>query len=98
MAKAPLKYLLTNPVKIRTDQTDLDFPTAQCMAEEKVRSLCPDPVLVSWYDAGSGDAHPQGECGGPGKPGWLNYAESRNCDLTVDINDEQFIFVYLTQP
>ncbi len=98
MAKAPLKYLLTNPVKIKTDQADLDFSEAQSMAEEKVRSLCPDPVLVSWYDAVAGDAYPQGEGGTAGKPGWLNYAESRNCDLTVDINDEQYVFVYLTQP
>ncbi len=98
MAKAPLKYHLINPLKIRSDQSDLDFISAQCMADEKVKSLCPDPRLVSWYDATTGESYPKVECGPTGKPGWLNHAESHNCDMTVDINDEQYVFVYLTQP
>lgn len=98
MAKAPLKYQLINPVKIRTEQPNLDFMAAQIMADERVKSLCPDPMLVSWYNATTGESHPNVECGPAGKPGWLNYAESCNCDMTVDINDEQFVFIYLTQP
>ncbi|WP_157067452.1 hypothetical protein [Desulfosarcina cetonica] len=43
MAKAPLKYQLINPLKIRTDLSDLDFSTAKTLAENKVKSLCPDP-------------------------------------------------------
>lgn len=98
MPKAPLKYQLINPLKIKTDHSDLDFMDAQSMADEKVKSLCPDPMLVSWYNATTGESHPNVECTSAGKPGWLNYAESRNCDMTVDINDEQFVFIYLTQP
>lgn len=98
MAKALLKYQLINPLKIRTGHPDLDFLTAQSIADEKVKSLCPDPMLVSWYNAITGESHPKVECGNTRKPGWLNYAESRNCDMTIDINDEQFIFIYLTQP
>ncbi|MDX2455056.1 AF1514 family protein [Desulfosarcina sp.] len=98
MAKAPLKYQLINPVKIRTEKPDLDFPAAQSMADEKVKSLFPDPMLISWYNATTGESHPKVESGGAGKRGWLNYAQSRNCDMTVDINDEQFVFIYLTQP
>lgn len=98
MAKAPLKYQLINPLKIRTDASELDFTAAQSMADEKVKALCPDPMLVSWYNAATGESFPKVECGSTGKPGWLNYAESRNCDMTVDINDEQFVFIYLTQP
>ncbi|BBO93011.1 AF1514 family protein [Desulfosarcina ovata] len=98
MAKAPLKYQLINPLKIRTDPSDLDFPQAQTLAEEKAKSLCPASRLVCWYDATTGESHPKLECSATGKPGWLNYAESCNCDMTVDINDEQFIFIYLSQP
>jgi hypothetical protein len=68
------------------------------MADEKVRSLCPVPMLVSWYDATTGKSYPDTQSRIAGKPGWLDYAESRNCDVTVDINDEQFVFVYMTQP
>lgn len=98
MAKSPLKYQLINPVKIRSEQPDLDFLAAQSMADEKVKSLCPDPMLISWFNATTGESYPTVNGGGTGKPGWLNYAESRNCDMTVDINDEQFVFIYLTQP
>jgi hypothetical protein len=89
---------LINPVKIKTDASDLDFMAAQSIADEKVKSLCPDPKLVSWYNAVTGESHPQVDGGRAGKPGWLNYAEACNCDVTVDINDEQFVFIYLTQP
>jgi hypothetical protein len=98
MVKAPLKYHLINPVKIKTDQSDLDFIAAQSMADEKVKSLCPDPMLVSWYNATTGESYPNVDCGCAGNPGWLNHAKSRNCDMTVDINDEQFVFIYRTQP
>jgi hypothetical protein len=98
VAKAPLKYQLINPLKIKTDEPDLDFPAAQTMADEKARSLCPDPTLVSWYNATTGESYPPKQCGSPGRPGWLDYAQSRNCDMTVDINDEQFVFIYLTKP
>ena len=98
MAKAPLKYHLINPVKIKTEQPDLDFMAAQSMADEKVKSLCPDHMLVSWYNATTGESFPDADCGGSGNPGWLDHARSRNCDMTVDINDEQFVFIYRTQP
>ena len=98
MAKAPLKYHLINPVKIKTHHKSLDFVTAQSMADEKVKSLCPDPTLISWYDATTGESHPDTKPCNAGKPGWLNHAESCNCDVTVDINDEQYVFIYLTQP
>ena len=98
MARAPLKYKLINPLKIKSDQPDLDFPAAQNMADQKAKSLSPDPMLVSWYNATTGESFPKLDCGSPGKPAWLTYAESRNCDMTVDINDEQFVFIYLTQP
>ena len=98
MAKAPLKYQLINPLKIKSDQEDLDFSTAHRIAEEKAKALCPAPQLVCWYDATTGQSHPDVNCTSAGKPGWLDYAEACRCDMTVDINDEQYIFIYLTQP
>ncbi|MGA6926142.1 MAG: AF1514 family protein [Desulfosarcina sp.] len=97
MAKAPLKYHLINPVKIKSNQQDLDFSTAQSMANEKAKSLSQDHRLVSWYNADTGESFPPVECNAGQKPGWLNYAQSRKCDMTIDINDERFVFIYLTQ-
>lgn len=98
MAKAPLKYRLINPLKIKTEPADLDFPTARRIAEDKARALCPAPTLICWYDSTTGRCHPEVQCASTGKPGWLDYAEACKCDMTVDINDEQYIFVYLTNP
>lgn len=97
MAKTSLKYKLINPLKIRSESSPLDFDAAQLIADKKAKSLCPAPRLISWYDATTGKSHPPVEHSHSGKPGWLCYAESRNCDITVDINDEQYVFVYSSQ-
>ena len=68
MVKAPLKYQLINPLKIKTDPPDLDFPAAQTLADKKAQSLCPDPKLVSWYNACTGESFPDVKCGAHGKP------------------------------
>lgn len=94
MTKAALKYQLINPLKIKTDASTLDFDTALTLADQKARSLRPSSRLVSWYDAATGKSHPCVESLHPGKPGWLQYAESRKCDMTVVINDAQYVFVY----
>ena len=35
------------------------------------------------------------ECGPGDKPAWVIYAESRGGDLTIDINEGQFVFIFL---
>ena len=99
MVKKPLKYQLINPVKIKSDPSELDFPAARYIADEKVKSLSSDCRLVSWYNAMTGESYPADiKHRSTGKPGWLSHAERCDCDMTVDINDEQFIFIYRTMP
>jgi hypothetical protein len=99
MGKKSLKYQLINPVKIKRDPSGLDFSAAQYIADEKVKSLGSDCTLVSWYNAITGESYPADEKkGSSGKPGWLTHAELCNCDTTVDINNEQFVFIYRTMP
>lgn len=98
MVKKPLKYQLINPVKIKADPSGLDFMAARDIADEKVNSLSSDSILISWYNATTGESHPDGKNRCAGKPGWLSHAELSKCDMTVDINDEQFVFIYRTKP
>ena len=98
MAKASLKYQLINPVKIKTYSAELDFISAQGLADKKVESLSSASILISWYNATTGESYPDVKSRCAGKPGWLSHAELCNCDMTVDINDEQFVFIYQTQP
>jgi hypothetical protein len=53
-----------------------------------------DPMLLGWYSSGTGRFSPNVDCCSEEKPGWIVYAESRGGTITIDINDEQFVFIY----
>jgi len=88
----PIKNFLTNPIHIKSES--LDFKTAKQIATQKARQLCSDPMLLAWYEGKTGDYVPKTECGAGDKPAWIVYAESRGGDITIDINDEEYIFIY----
>ncbi|PKN66520.1 MAG: hypothetical protein CVU57_06045 [Deltaproteobacteria bacterium HGW-Deltaproteobacteria-15] len=88
------KEVLTDPVMLRTEGEPLSFEKARSMADRKARELCPEPMLLAWYDGISARFSPPVECCSEKKPGWIVYAESRGGDITIDINDETFVFIY----
>lgn len=88
------KGVLTKPVKVYQGRP-LDFAQARKIADQKARELGADPMLLAWYEAKSGKFSPPVECCSETKPGWIVYAESRGGTLTIDINDEEYIFIYL---
>jgi hypothetical protein len=85
--------VLTNPVLIHQARP-LDFAQAREVADQKARELGADPMLLAWYEAKSGKFSPPVECCSEAKPGWIVYAESRGGTITIDINDEEYIFIY----
>ena len=91
-----LKYFLINPIKINVK--NLDFGTAKAMADERVKRLSPDPMLLSWYNGRTGEHFPDVDCHGKDKPAWIIYAESRGGDITIDINQEEYVFIYKSFP
>ena len=90
----PTKEVLTNPVLVY-QQNPLNFAEAREIADRKARERSEDPMLLAWYDAKSGKFSPPVECCSEIKPGWVVYAESRGGNITVDINDEEYVFIYL---
>ncbi len=86
--------VLSNPVLIYHGRP-LDFGQAREVADQKARELGADPMLLAWYEAKSGKFSPPVECCSETKPGWLVYAESRGGAITIDINDEEYLFIYL---
>ena len=88
----PIKSFLTNPIHIKSES--LDFKTAKQIATQKARQLCSDPMLLAWYEGKTGDYVPKTECGAGDRPAWIIYAESRGGDITIDINDEEYVFIY----
>ena len=82
-------------IPIRCEDGKLDFESARDMARNRAAEQCDDPMLLAWYDGRRNVSYPDRECGPGGKPAWIQYAESRGADLSVDINDGQYVFLFL---
>ena len=94
ICKAVTRGVLSDPVEIRIENEALNFETARLIADQKAREIASDPMLLGWYDSGTGRYSPNVECCSADKPGWIVYAETRGGDITIDINDEQYVFIY----
>ena len=82
-------------INLDIDNPDLDFSTAKNIAKQKATEMNDDPMLLSWYNGKTGESYPNLECGPGDKPAWITYAESRSGNLTIDINDGQYVFIFL---
>jgi len=85
-------------IRVRVEDPDLDFGTARDIAKQEARKKCADPMLLSWYQSKIGEGYPNFDCGKADTPAWLVYAASRGGDLTIDINNGDYIFIYLSLP
>ena len=99
-------------LKINTGNPNLYFAEAKDLAKQKAKETCEDPVLdfaeaqdkpkqedpmlLSWYQGKTGESYPNLECGPGDKPAWIVFAESRGGDLTIDVNEGQYIFIFLS--
>lgn len=89
------KQMLPDAIEVSiAREENLDFDRAREIADQKARERSDDPMLMAWYEKKSGAFSPQVECCSEEKPGWLVYAQSRGGDTIVDINGEEYIFVY----
>jgi len=86
--------MLGEVIEVQVEGEELDFVRAREIADAKVRERVEEPMLMAWFDRATGEFSPNVECCSEEKPGWLVYAESRGGNVIVDINDEQYVFVY----
>ncbi len=89
------KELPEEYVQLKIDDPDLDLPAANDLAKEMARERNKDAMLLSWYCRRTGAFSPKFECGYTEKPPWIVFAEARGGNLTIDINDGEYIFIYL---
>ncbi|MCK8603506.1 AF1514 family protein [Desulfoferrobacter suflitae] len=87
------KQMFTNSIDVNVDSR-LDYDQAREIADRKASEAVHDPMLMAWYEKRTGRFSPQVECCSEEKPGWLVYAESRGGDIVVDINNQEYVFVY----
>ena len=82
-------------VRLRAAAVGLDFEKAKELAQRTAREISGEAMLLSWHNAETGEHYPTVECGRSGRPAWVVYAEARGADLTIDINDAQYTFMFL---
>ena len=92
--KTVTKEVLTDPIIIRVDESNLNLKNARLIADQKAAQVASEPMLMGWYEKSSGRFSPSVECCSEEKPGWIVYAESRGGTITIDINDETYVFIY----
>ena len=90
----PSEYLGEH-VKMELDEPDLNYETAHYAAKLKAKGICWDPMLLAWFSGRTGDFYPKTDCGSSDKPPYIIYARARGADLTIDINDVEYVFYYL---
>ncbi len=96
LLKPKIKDYPGQHIKLKIDNPNLDFAEAKDFAKQKAKESGADPMLLSWYQDKTGESYPNLECGPGDKPAWIVYAESRGGDLIIDINEGQYVFIYLT--
>jgi hypothetical protein len=85
-------------IRVQVEDPHLDFVTAKNAAKQEAKKHCADPMLLSWYQGKTGEGYPNLECGKVDAPAWVVYAESRGGGLTIDVNDGDYMFFYLSLP
>ncbi len=96
LLKPKIKDYPGQHIKLKIDNADLDFAEAKDIANQKAKESCADPMLLSWHQGKTGESYPNLECGPGDKPAWIVYAESRGGDLSIDINEGQYVFIFLS--
>jgi hypothetical protein len=96
LLKPKIKDYPGKHIEFKIDNPNLDFAEAKNLAKQKAKETCADPMLLSWYQGKTGESYPNIDCGPGDKPAWIVYAESRDADLTIDINEGQYVFIYLS--
>jgi hypothetical protein len=96
LLKSKIKDYPGKHIALHIDNPSLDFAEATDIAKQKLKELCTDSMLLSWYQGKTGESYPNLDCGPGDKPAWIVYAESRGGNLTIDINAGQYVFIYLS--
>jgi hypothetical protein len=93
----PRADLLPTTILLNIGDPDLDFSRARATAFARAKTYSSDPTLLSWFDRKKGAYSPQGECCREGEPSWVTYARARGGNLTIDINREDYVFIFRGQ-
>lgn len=78
------------------DDPELNFQQAEALAKKIAEKKCRNYMILSWKNGKTGEFYPTRECGTQKKPAWIYYAQVRGANLTININNGEYIFMILT--
>lgn len=88
-----MKHIELEALNVTVDGKDLDFALARAIAETLAASNVSEPMLIAWFDGKKSEEHPEvPEC--QHKPGWIAYAEGHGGRVRVDINENEYSFIF----
>lgn len=88
-----LKHARLLTLKINIEGKALDLSPARQLADDLASGSIAEPMLIAWHDGIKGEEHPHvPEC--QSKPGWISYAEGHGGRIQIDVNDDQYSFIY----
>jgi hypothetical protein len=80
---------------LNIDDKNHNFETARDKALDRVKTYDSDPMLVGWYDRKCGRESPSEGCEDEGSDqAWVRYAKAHGGNLTVNVNNGEYIFIY----
>ncbi|MBI5249930.1 MAG: AF1514 family protein [Desulfomonile tiedjei] len=88
------REMLTEPIEVHVEGFSLDLNSARSIADQKASQCSKNPVLLAWFEKRTGRHSPNIAYGCQEKPSWLIYAQFRGGSISVDINDQEYVFVY----
>ena len=72
---------------------ELNYTISRGLADVHAKNILSEPMLVAWYDGKKKEEHPDvQEC--QRKPGWISYAEGHGGKLRININRDEYCFIY----
>ncbi|MFV1983107.1 MAG: AF1514 family protein [Thiohalomonadales bacterium] len=88
-----MKHSNIETVKLDIDEKNIDFALAKRLSEELASTIIQYPMLIAWFDGKKNEEHPSvPEC--QHKPGWLAYADGHGGRIRVDINENEYSFIF----
>ncbi len=82
-------------IRVTVTGCELDFDMAQRLARALASRQGAEPMLLAWLDRRRGQVSPDiPEC--QRLPGWLAYAHGHGGDFKVNINEGEYVFVFIS--
>ncbi|MEN8108300.1 MAG: AF1514 family protein [Pseudomonadota bacterium] len=88
-----MEHVQLESQRINVKGKELNFSLAEILAEDLASGSLSEPMLIAWFDGKKGEEHPQvPEC--QHKPGWLAYAEGHGGRIRIDVNENEYSFIF----